>query len=81
MPMSQMQTTAQLELQGLADQGATLGELLDHVGEQNDRLGGFSYDQQEELEVYCWRAHRHSRGAFPAARSGYGGGRDDDIDG
>jgi hypothetical protein len=81
MPISQTQREAQRELEALADHGATLSELLDHAGDQNGRLGRFSDDQQEELEVYCWRVHGDSRGAFSAPRSGYGGGRDDDIGG
>jgi hypothetical protein len=81
MATSQTQAAAERELEALADYGATLGELLDHIEEQNDRLGSFSDDQEEELQVYCWRVHRHAREGFPGPRPGYGRVLDDDIGG
>ena len=78
MATSQTQAAAERELEALADYGATLGELLEHIEEQSDRLGSFSDEQEEELQVYCWRVHRDSREAFPAPRTGYGRGHEDD---
>jgi hypothetical protein len=54
---------AEDELRARAAYGATYSELLDHLDEQDRRLGsgGFSDGQEEELQLYCW--------AFPKCES------------
>ena len=53
-------TAIRRELRALSDQGATLAELLDYLGEQNRQLGrgSLSDDQEEDLQFYCWALHR-----------------------
>jgi DNA-binding IclR family transcriptional regulator len=63
MATAQAMARTQDELRRRADYGATFGELLDHLDEQNRTLGRgrFSGDQEEELQLYCW--------AFPKCKS------------
>ena len=46
---------AEDELRARAEYGATHSELLDHLDKLDRRLGsgGFSDDQEEELQLYC----------------------------
>ena len=69
------------ELRALSDHGATFAELLDHLGEQNRRLGSssFSDDQVEELQLYCWALHRGQSNAPPWGYATVSGGLEDDI--
>jgi hypothetical protein len=72
--------SAQLELSALADYGATFPELLDHLDVQNRRLGrsGFSDDQEEELQLWCWALQKsHSSGARSGPTQVWGGFEDD----
>jgi hypothetical protein len=80
--MATEQTAAAMrqELRGLSDCGTSLAELLDHLGEQNRRLGkeGFSDDQEEELQLYCWALHKgQSSGALWGSATVLGGVEDD----
>jgi hypothetical protein len=56
MATAQVVAAAEDELRARADYGATHSELLDNLDEQDRRLGsgGFSDDQMEELQLYCW---------------------------
>ena len=58
----------QHELRALADYGASLTELLEHLDEQNGTLGssGFSSDQEEELQLYCWALNNCKSNGFGA---------------
>ena len=60
MATAQKMGAAQGELRALAGFGATFGELLDHLDERVQGRGrrGFSADQEEELQLYCWAAHK-----------------------
>ena len=60
MATAQKMGAAQGELRALAGFGATYGELLDHLDERVQGRGrrGFSADQEEELQLYCWAAHK-----------------------
>jgi hypothetical protein len=69
------------ELRALSDHGATLAELLDHLGQQNRRLGSssFSDDQEEELELYCWALHKCRSNGLVLGATGVWGTLEDDI--
>lgn len=68
MATAQAKATVQHELRALADYGATLTELLEHLDDQNGTLGrsGFSSDQEEELQLYCWALNNCKSNGFGA---------------
>jgi hypothetical protein len=73
--------SAQLELRALAGDGATFAELWDHLDEQNRRLGrsGFSDDQEEELQLYCWALQKSQSSGVHSGPTQVWGGFEDDI--
>jgi hypothetical protein len=81
--MSTEQTAAAMrqELRALSGYGATLAELLDYLGERKLRLrrDGFSDDQEEELQLYCWALHKGRSSGPLWGRATAVGGREDDI--
>jgi hypothetical protein len=64
----QAKTAVQHDLRALADYGATLAELLEYLEDQNGTLGrgGFSDDQDEELQLYCWALNNCKSTGFGA---------------
>jgi hypothetical protein len=71
----QTRAATQDELTARAEGGATLTELLEHLDEQNRRLGGssFSDEQDEQLQFYCWALHkRQSKGLLRGQARGWG---------
>jgi hypothetical protein len=81
MATEQASAAMRQELRALSDYGATLAELLDHLGKQNRQLGtsGFSDDQQEELQLYCWALHRGQSSGALWGRAAVSGAPEDDI--
>ena len=81
MATEQITATMQRELATLAECGATLGELLDRLDEESSALGesGFSDDQHEELQVYCWALCKEQSGALLLGQARVWGYLDDDI--
>jgi hypothetical protein len=80
MATAQMQATLQDELSALADYGATLTELLEHLGEQDGTLGTrLSGDQEEELQLYCWALHYCKSHGFEFGADRIPKGLEDDI--
>jgi hypothetical protein len=69
------------ELGALSEYGATLPELLDHVEEQNGRLGrtSFTDDQEEELQLHCWAVHKRRSTGMPWGVTRVWGTLEDDI--
>jgi hypothetical protein len=67
-------------LRARADYGATFGELLDHLDEDR-RLGtsGFSDDQEEELQLYCWALQKCRSSGLVLGEAGVWGALEDDI--
>jgi hypothetical protein len=79
MATEQTRATMQRELAALSDYGATLTELLQHVKE-DQRLDrdGFSDDQKEGLQAYCWSLHSgRLRATFSGPAQGWRGVQDD----
>jgi hypothetical protein len=68
MATAQAKAAVQHELRALSDYGATLGELLEHLDEQNGTLrrGMLSDDQEEELQLYCWALNNCRSSGFGA---------------
>lgn len=60
--MATHQTRAAIrqELTRLAEGGATLAALLDHLDDQDRRLGrgSLTEEQCDELQLYCWALHK-----------------------
>ncbi len=82
MVTAQTMAAAQHELRALADYGATLGELLDHLDEQNRRPGSsFSEDQEDELQFYCWGLHKCKSSGLTFGAIRVWGTLEDDIGG
>jgi hypothetical protein len=81
MATAQKMGSAQGELRTLAGHGATLGELLDHLDERVQGLGrrGFSDDQEEELQLYCWAAHKSQSDGSAWGETAVAGPLEDDI--
>jgi hypothetical protein len=81
MATEQATAATRQELRGLSDCGASLAELLDHLGEQNRRLrkDSFSDDQEEELQLYCWALHKGQSSGVLWGRATVSGGLEDDI--
>ena len=82
MATAQMQATLQDELSALADYGATLTELLEHLGEQDGTLGTrLSGDQEEELQLYCWALHKRQSSGLLWGQAKVWGFLEEDIGG
>jgi hypothetical protein len=81
MATAQVRAEVQYELRALADYDATFSELLDHVDERNGTLGskGFSGDQEEDLQLYCWVLCNRKSGGPPSGAGRIPAGLDDDI--
>jgi hypothetical protein len=81
MATAQKMGAAQGELRALAGYGATFGELLDHLDDRVQGLGrtGFSDDQEEELQLYCWTAHRSQSDGSARGETGIAGPLEEDI--
>ena len=81
--MATEQTSAAMrqELRALSDYGATLAELLDHLGDPSRPLAGgsFSDDQEEELQLYCWALRRSQSSGEHWGNTTAAGGPENDI--
>ena len=82
MVTTQTRASAQRELRALADEGATLAELLGNLDEQSRHLGSsFSDDQEEELQLYCWALHKCRSSGLVLGAAAVWGDLEDDIGG
>ena len=81
MATEQTSATMRQELRALSDYGATLAELLDHLGDPSRPLGGdsFSDDQEEELQLYCWALRRGQSSGARWGKTTTVGGPENDI--
>jgi hypothetical protein len=71
------------ELTACAESGATLAELLDHLDQQNRRLGssGFSEEQDEQLRLYCWALDKRRSSGLLWGQARMWGTLEEDIGG
>ena len=82
MVTTQTNASAQRELRALADEGATLAELLGNLDEQSRQLGSsFSDDQEEELQLYCWALQKCRSSGLVFGATEVWGDLEDDIGG
>ena len=83
MANEQTRAAMQRELRGLSEYGVKLPELLDHFDRRNRLLGrsGFSNEQEEELQLYCWALQKSRSNGVPASLARFQEGVDDDIGG
>jgi hypothetical protein len=60
MATEEIRIATQHDLSARAERGATLGELLDHVGKRNRELGDsrFSDEQDDQLQLHCWAMYK-----------------------
>ena len=81
MTTAQKMGAAQGELRALAGHGASFGELLDHLDERVRGRGGrrLSGDQEEELQLYCWAAHKSQSDGSALGETGNVAPLEDDI--
>ena len=83
MATEQLRIQVQRELRTRASEGGTLPELLDHLDNRNRRLseGGFSDEQYEELQLYCWALKKRQSSGLLWGQARVWGTLEEDIGG
>ena len=83
MATAEAMAAVQDEFRSRANGGATFGDLLDQLDERNRRLGGdgFSDDQEEELQLYCWAFTKCASSGMVFGATRVWGTLEDDIGG
>ena len=83
MATAEAMAAVQDEFRSRANGGATFGDLLDQLDERNRTLGGdgFSDDQEEELQLYCWAFPKCASSGVAFGATRVWGTLEDDIGG
>jgi hypothetical protein len=83
MATAQAMAAAQDDFRRRADRGATFEDLLEQLDEQSRKLGGggFSDDQEEELQLYCWAFPKCTSSGLVFGATRVWGTLEDDIGG